>query len=130
MCALLWTLLPPLNRFDVAVVRLNRRVDMAPHISPICLPPKDMSMQSLHGWAAGWGALQPGSRLRPKTLQVSFVLVQTRVDSFNVQGLPKVWAPGLVNVASGVAYHPCLALLAEFTQPEAPPFRRALYIQC
>ena len=59
-----------INRFDVAVVRLNRRVDMAPHISPICLPPKDMSMQSLHGWAAGWGALQPGSRLRPKTLQV------------------------------------------------------------
>ena len=54
----------------MAVVRLNRRVDMAPHISPICLPPKDMSMQSLHGWAAGWGALQPGSRLRPKTLQV------------------------------------------------------------
>ena len=63
------------NRFDVAVVRLNRRVDMAPHISPICLPPKDMSMQSLHGWAAGWGALQPGSRLRPKTLQVSSIPV-------------------------------------------------------
>ncbi len=58
------------RRYDVAVVRLNRRVDMAPHISPICLPPKDMNMHDVHGWAAGWGALQPGSRLRPKTLQV------------------------------------------------------------
>ena len=61
---------PQADRFDVAVVRLNRRVDFAPHISPICLPPKNMDMHEVHGWAAGWGALQPGSRLRPKTLQV------------------------------------------------------------
>ena len=62
---------PQADRFDVAVVRLNRRVDMAPHISPLCLPPKGMNMGGIHGWASGWGALQPGSRLRPKTLQVS-----------------------------------------------------------
>ena len=61
---------PQADRFDVAVVRLNRRVDMAPHISPLCLPPKSMDMHGLNGWASGWGALQPGSRLRPKTLQV------------------------------------------------------------
>jgi len=61
---------PQADRFDVAVVRLNHRVDMAPHISPLCLPPKGMSMHGLNGWATGWGALQPGSRLRPKTLQV------------------------------------------------------------
>ncbi len=61
---------PQADRYDVAVIRLNRRVDYAPHISPICLPPKDMDMHDVHGWAAGWGALQPGSRLRPKTLQV------------------------------------------------------------
>lgn len=61
---------PQADRYDVAVVRLNRRVDLAPHISPICLPPKDLDMHNMHGWAAGWGALQPGSRLRPKTLQV------------------------------------------------------------
>jgi len=61
---------PQADRFDVAVVRLNRRVDMAPHISPLCLPPKGMNMGGIHGWASGWGALQPGSRLRPKTLQV------------------------------------------------------------
>ena len=64
---------PQADRYDVAVVRLNRRVDMAPHISPLCLPPKSMDMHGLNGWASGWGALQPGSRLRPKTLQVSIV---------------------------------------------------------
>lgn len=61
---------PQADRYDVAVVRLNRRVDFAPHISPLCLPPKSMDMHGVHGWASGWGALQPGSRLRPKTLQV------------------------------------------------------------
>eukprot|EP00095_Tigriopus_kingsejongensis_P010938 maker-scaffold1367_size45391-snap-gene-0.7 protein:Tk10938 transcript:maker-scaffold1367_size45391-snap-gene-0.7-mRNA-1 annotation:"serine proteinase stubble-like" len=70
---------PQADRYDVAVVRLNRRVELAPHISPICLPPKDMEMDDMHGWAAGWGALQPGSRLRPKTLQVVDVpLIQNR----------------------------------------------------
>ena len=61
---------PQADRYDVAVIRLNRRVDLAPHISPICLPPKDMDMEGHHGLATGWGALKPGSRLRPKTLQV------------------------------------------------------------
>ena len=61
---------PQADRYDVAVIRLNRRVDMAPHISPLCLPPKGMDMTGINGWASGWGALQPGSRLRPKTLQV------------------------------------------------------------
>ena len=68
----------------MAVIKLNRRVDYAPHISPICLPPKvtptdrdrltsrvqDMHLLGHYGWASGWGALEPGSRLRPKTLQV------------------------------------------------------------
>jgi len=61
---------PQADRFDVAVIRLNRPVDYAPHISPICLPPKDMPLLGHYGWASGWGALEPGSRLRPKTLQV------------------------------------------------------------
>ncbi|XP_023337898.1 serine proteinase stubble isoform X3 [Eurytemora carolleeae] len=61
---------PQADRFDVAVIRLNRRVDYAPHISPICLPPKNMPLLGHYGWASGWGALEPGSRLRPKTLQV------------------------------------------------------------
>ena len=31
-----------------------------------------MPLLGHYGWATGWGALEPGSRLRPKTLQVPF----------------------------------------------------------
>lgn len=37
--------------------------------APICLPDKNEDFLGKFGWAAGWGALNPGSRLRPKTLQ-------------------------------------------------------------
>ena len=37
------------------------------------MKPKDMDMEGHHGLATGWGALKPGSRLRPKTLQVRFL---------------------------------------------------------
>lgn len=37
--------------------------------APICLPEKNEDFLGKFGWAAGWGALNPGSRLRPKTLQ-------------------------------------------------------------
>ena len=69
---------PQADRYDVAVIRLNRRVDMAPHISPVCLPPKNMDMEGHHGLATGWGALKPGSRLRPKTLQVKNINCKKR----------------------------------------------------
>ncbi|XP_073972560.1 serine protease 33-like isoform X2 [Rhodnius prolixus] len=60
---------PQADRFDVAVLRLDRPVQYMPHIAPICLPTKGEDFLGQFGWAAGWGALQPGSRLRPKTLQ-------------------------------------------------------------
>ncbi|XP_065218770.1 uncharacterized protein LOC135844482 isoform X2 [Planococcus citri] len=60
---------PQADRFDVAVLRLDRPVQYMPHIAPICLPEKDEDFLGQYGWAAGWGALQAGSRLRPKTLQ-------------------------------------------------------------
>ena len=78
---------PQADRYDVAVIRLNRRVDMAPHISPLCLPPKGMDMTGVNGWASGWGALQPGSRLRPKTLQVRFWIVWSNFRKPKVQKL-------------------------------------------
>ena len=31
---------------------------------------QDTHLLGHYGWASGWGALEPGSRLRPKTLQV------------------------------------------------------------
>lgn len=83
---------PQADRFDVSVLTLERTVHYMPHIgnklsnayaiirlphiandnlyiAPICLPEKNEDFLGKFGWAAGWGALNPGSRLRPKTLQ-------------------------------------------------------------
>lgn len=61
---------PQADRYDVAVLKLNRPVPYVPHIQPICIPDKGADFEGYYGWAAGWGALRPGSRLRPKELQV------------------------------------------------------------
>ncbi|CAG9820824.1 unnamed protein product [Phaedon cochleariae] len=61
--------IPSTDRFDVAVLRLDRAAHNLPHIVPICLPPKGDNFLGEVGVAAGWGALSPGSRLRPQTLQ-------------------------------------------------------------
>ncbi|XP_030763294.1 uncharacterized protein LOC115887905 [Sitophilus oryzae] len=60
---------PQADRFDVAVLRLDRAALNLPHVTPICLPAKGESFLGDVGHAAGWGALSPGSRLRPQTLQ-------------------------------------------------------------
>jgi len=60
---------PSADRFDVAVIRLDIPVHYEPHVQPICLPEKGASWLGEYAWAAGWGALKAGSRLRPKTLQ-------------------------------------------------------------
>lgn len=51
---------PQADRFDVAVLRLDRPVQYMPHIAPICLPEKGEDFLGHYGWAAGWGALQAG----------------------------------------------------------------------
>jgi len=48
--------------------------------APICLPEKNEDFLGKFGWAAGWGALNPGSRLRPKTLQaVDVPVIENRI---------------------------------------------------
>lgn len=51
---------PQADRFDVAVLKLDRPVQYMPHIAPICLPDKGEDFLGHYGWAAGWGALQAG----------------------------------------------------------------------
>lgn len=71
---------PQADRFDVAVLRLDRTAQNLPHISPICLPPKGEKFLGEVGVAAGWGALSPGSRLRPQILQsVQVPVIENRV---------------------------------------------------
>jgi len=51
---------PAADRYDVAVLRLDRPVRYAPHIAPICLPEigRDPS-PGTQAYVAGWGALIP-----------------------------------------------------------------------
>ncbi|XP_032590811.1 uncharacterized protein LOC6559422 isoform X2 [Drosophila grimshawi] len=71
---------PQADRFDVSVLTLERTVHFMPHIAPICLPEKNEDFLGKYGWAAGWGALNPGSRLRPKTLQaVDVPVIENRI---------------------------------------------------
>ena len=58
---------------------INRTIPQDMHLMIIILMdldlviitiPQDMHLMGHYGWASGWGALEPGSRLRPKTLQV------------------------------------------------------------
>lgn len=44
------------------------------------MPEKNEDFLGKFGWAAGWGALNPGSRLRPKTLQaVDVPVIENRI---------------------------------------------------
>lgn len=61
--AVLYVLRFDFIRFDVAVLRLDRPVHYMPHIAPICLPEKNEDFLGEYGWAAGWGALQAGTRI-------------------------------------------------------------------
>ncbi|KAG5680329.1 hypothetical protein PVAND_009841 [Polypedilum vanderplanki] len=96
---------PQADRFDVAVLTLERPVHYMPHIAPICLPEKNEEFLGKYGWAAGWGALSPGSRLRPKTLQaVDVPVIDNRVcerwhrsNGINVVIYPEMLCAGYRN---------------------------------
>ncbi|UYV78006.1 hypothetical protein LAZ67_15003180 [Cordylochernes scorpioides] len=60
---------PQADRYDVAVLILHRPAPYRDNIRPICIPHKDAHYHGQMAYAAGWGALEPGSKLRPKVLQ-------------------------------------------------------------
>lgn len=60
---------PQADRYDVAVLVLDRPVTYRANVMPICLPPKDAQFVARVAEAAGWGALEPGSKVRPRVLQ-------------------------------------------------------------
>ena len=67
---------PQADRYDVAVIKLDRRVSFEPHISPICLPEKlEAVPDGTVAMVAGWGATNPASKERPVDLQAADVNV-------------------------------------------------------
>lgn len=51
---------PQADRFDVAVVVLDRAAPYRDNIRPICIPRKGADFLGRTAYAAGWGALEPG----------------------------------------------------------------------
>lgn len=51
---------PQADRYDVAVLVLDRSVQYRENIMPICLPPKGTIYLGRMAYVAGWGALQAG----------------------------------------------------------------------
>ncbi|XP_055379499.1 uncharacterized protein LOC129610802 [Condylostylus longicornis] len=96
---------PQADRFDISVLTLERPVHFMPHIAPLCLPEKNEDFLGKFGWSAGWGALNPGSRLRPKTLQaVDVPVIENRVcerwhrsNGINVVIYPEMMCAGYRN---------------------------------
>lgn len=54
---------PQADRYDVAVLELDRTAVYKDNIKPICLPPKDSVFVGKTAYVAGWGALQAGEYL-------------------------------------------------------------------
>ena len=71
---------PQADRYDVAVLRLDRPVKYAPHILPICLPMKnELIREGTEAIVSGWGARDPTSEKRPRDLQaVDVKVVESR----------------------------------------------------
>jgi V8-like Glu-specific endopeptidase len=59
---------PQADRFDVAVLILDRTAHYQDNIKPICLPQKDASFLGRTSYVAGWGALQAGQCLVAVTM--------------------------------------------------------------
>ncbi|XP_071034270.1 serine protease 33 isoform X2 [Parasteatoda tepidariorum] len=71
---------PQADRYDVAVVVLDRPAPYRENIRPICIPRKGTDFLGKTAYAAGWGALEPGSKLRPKVLQyVGVPVIENKV---------------------------------------------------
>lgn len=64
---------PQADRFDVAVLELERPVSMKVHIQPLCLGEEEVS-PGLEARVAGWGATHPTLLTRPKVLQTTEVI--------------------------------------------------------
>jgi len=54
------------DRYDIAVLRLNRSVKYSSNIIPVCLPPNEFLFENWYGVVTGWGKTDPAlSKLLP-----------------------------------------------------------------
>ncbi len=62
---------PQADRYDLALLKLDRPAALMPHVSPVCLPDPAPAFTppGTRAVVAGWGATDPDSVSRPKVLQ-------------------------------------------------------------
>jgi len=77
------------DRFDIALLELDREATLMPHIQPICLP-TERSKAGEKSMVSGWGATHPDKVARPETLQHAEVV---SVDSKECERWH--WAAGI-----------------------------------
>eukprot|EP00095_Tigriopus_kingsejongensis_P007951 maker-scaffold756_size101639-snap-gene-0.17 protein:Tk07951 transcript:maker-scaffold756_size101639-snap-gene-0.17-mRNA-1 annotation:"serine proteinase stubble" len=78
---------PQADRYDVAILRLDRPVRYQPHISPVCLPLKNQDIpEHTSGMVAGWGAMNANAVERPVSLQAVDVKVVTIFEDMMCAG--------------------------------------------
>jgi len=71
----LYEFTPQADRYDVALLKLDKPATIMPHVSPICLPdPTTPTYDGVRGFVSGWGATDPEKNTRPKTLQAVDVI--------------------------------------------------------
>lgn len=61
--------------YDLALVQLDKALEFAPHISPICLPASDDLLIGENATVTGWGRLSEGGTL-PSILQEVITEIQ------------------------------------------------------
>lgn len=48
------------DRYDVALLKLNKAAKFQENVSPICLPPRDFNFEGWKGIITGWGKTDTG----------------------------------------------------------------------
>ena len=75
---------PQADRYDVALLKLDKPAELMPHVSPICLPvPGEHTYDGVTAFVSGWGATDPEKNSRPKVLQAVDVITINSTDCEN-----------------------------------------------
>jgi len=75
---------PQADRYDVALLKLDKPAELMPHVSPICLPdPGEHTYDGETAFVSGWGATDSDKNSRPKVLQAVDVITINSTDCEN-----------------------------------------------
>lgn len=70
--------------YDLALVQLDKPIEFAPHIRPICLPTTDDLLTGRNATVTGWGRLSEGGTLPSILQEVIFILNFAKLTIFTI----------------------------------------------